>query len=75
VVPDNPNFQVQMWAANHTKTDVVVPIVRVVVVAIRGAQVVLIVVESPAAQRPGADIGLPVPISHKTWRNGLDRIH
>jgi len=44
VVPDNPNFQVQMWAANHTKTDVVVPIVRVVVVAIRGAQVVLIVV-------------------------------
>jgi len=61
-----------MWAANNTKTNIVVPVVRMVVVAIRGAQVVLIVVESPAAQRPGADTGMPVPSSRNCQIAKLD---
>ena len=40
-----------MGRTQHTKTDVVVTVVRVVPVAIRGPRVVLIVVPGPAAQQ------------------------
>ena len=37
---------------HHTKTDIVVPVVRVVPVAVGAARVVLVVVPGPAAQHP-----------------------
>jgi hypothetical protein len=48
------------WDAHRTKTDIVVTIVRLIVVAKSGARVVLIVVPRPAAQHPpSASQGTP----------------
>ena len=43
-----------MGHATHAKTDVVVPVVGVVVVAVAAARVVLVVVPGPAAHRTAA---------------------
>lgn len=44
---------------HNTKTDVVVPVVRVVPVAVRAAHVPLIIVERAAAQHTGIVFGQP----------------
>jgi hypothetical protein len=45
-----------MIGANHTKTDVVVPVVRIVVVPGRATQILSIVVPGAAAQRTDASM-------------------
>ena len=48
-----------MGRHHHTKPDIVIPVVRIVVVAIRTAHVPLIIVERAAAQHTDDVFGLP----------------
>lgn len=48
-----------MGRHHHTKTDVVVEVVDVVIVAVRTARVPIIVDEGAAAQHTGVGIGQP----------------
>lgn len=51
--------KVDVGRTHHPKTDVVVTVVRMVVVAVAGARVVLIVDPGAAAQHPRLGAGLP----------------
>lgn len=60
--PENQSFQSseQRWGDHHPKTDVVVPVVRVVPIAVGTARVPLIIVEGTTTQHPVVCGHIPV---------------
>jgi hypothetical protein len=58
-MPVSERPKVDVRPPHHPETDVVVPIVRMIVVAVLRARVVLIVVPRAPAQHPRLDPGAP----------------
>jgi hypothetical protein len=59
---------------HHTKTDVIVEVVDIVVVAVRTADVPRIIVEGTAPQHTGVDRPAPSQMRHGHYTRKLEKI-